>query len=267
MPSFTDIKPETRPPDAPSSVIWRRPLDVFTLSRGNVHIWRAALDLDAAVARQLGHTLSANELVRADRFHFAKDRRRFVARRGILRSILGQYLGAAPQNLRFDTNPYGKPALIDQLGTDAVWFSLSHSGGLALIAVARAQEVGVDLEQLDNRVEVHQIARRFFAPREITAIRSLPRSDQAVAFFACWTRKEAYIKARGQGMSIPLDRFEVSVSAGAPAALLNVYDDPEEATRWAMQHLQPGHNYVGALVVEGRCRQLSCWQWQGSQRS
>lgn len=126
--------------------------------------------------------------------------------------------------------------------------------------MARVQEVGVDLEQLDARVDVHQTARRFFAPREIAAIRSLPRSDLAVAFFARWNRKEAYIKATGQGMSIPLNRFEVSVSAGELAALLNVYDDPEESTRWSMQHLEPGHNYVGALVVEGQCRQLSCWQ-------
>jgi len=240
--------------------LWLPPPTDLALLSDEVHVWRALLDLPVSRIQSLQHTLAADELRRADRFHFQKHHQRFVVARGLLRTILGCYLDIEPGQLRFCYSDYGKPSLSTP-GQKALSFNLSHSGGLALYAVTRNREVGIDLERIRTDFEYAQIAERFFSPRENTVLRALPVSLKPEAFFTCWVRKEAYIKARGEGLSLPLDQFDVSLAPGEPAILLNTRGDSQEANRWSLRELSPGPGYAAALAVKGHGWRLACWQW------
>jgi 4'-phosphopantetheinyl transferase len=209
----------------------------------------------------LAQTLTPDETGRAERFFFEKDKNHFVAARGVLRDILSRYLSTEPAQIRFQYNDYGKPALGPTFVQSGLTFNLSHAHGLALYAIAHHRQVGIDLEYIRALSDIEQIAERFFSNREQAAFRSLPDAQKRAGFFNCWTRKEAYIKARGQGLSFPLDRFDVSLRPGAPAALLEVKDDPQERARWSLQSLTPAPSYVAAVAVEGFGWQLKQWQW------
>jgi len=236
------------------------PVDL-TLSSDEIHIWRASLDLPVSHVQSLQHTLAADELRRAERFYFQKDRKHFIVARGLLRAILSRYLGMEPGQLRFCYNSYSKPVLVTTPDQDMLNFSVSHSYGLALYAFTCGREVGIDLERIRADVDCEQIAARFFSLRENAVLRALPAKLKTEAFFNCWTRKEAYIKARGEGLSLPLDQFDVSLAPGKPAKLLDIRGDPQEATRWSLRALTPGPGYVAALAVEGHGWRLACWQW------
>jgi 4'-phosphopantetheinyl transferase len=241
--------------------LWDRPPADLTLLSGEVHVWRASLDITTPHIRQLQDTLSADELERASRFHFAKDRRRFIVARGVLRSLLGRYLGAEPRQLRFSYSTYGKPALVPTSGEARLCFNVSHSHELALYAVTYGREIGVDIEYIRTNIACEEIAERFFSPQERALLRTLPAPLKYDAFFNCWTRKEAYIKARGEGLSLPLDQFDVAFAPGEPAALLATRWAPHEASRWALRELTPGPGYAAALAVGGHGWRLACWQW------
>jgi 4'-phosphopantetheinyl transferase len=242
--------------------LWRPPPAALTLSRAEVHVWRAALDPAASCVEQLQRTLSADELHRAARFRFPRDRRRFIVGRGALRDILGRYLGVPPCALGFRYNAYGKPALADVTAEGGLCFNVSHSHELALFAVTCGREVGVDIEYLRQEIACETIAEHFFSARERASLLALPTEVKPQAFFNCWTRKEAYIKAHGEGLSLPLDQFDVSLAPGEPAALLATHSEPREALRWSLQALTPGPGYVAALAVEGQDWHLTCWQWR-----
>ena len=154
--------------------------------------------------------------------------------------------------------------MVSESDADAIRFNLSHSHGKALYAVSRGREIGVDLEFIRGDLEAEQIAERFFSHSEIETLRALPLSLRKHAFFLCWTRKEAYIKARGEGLSLPLDQFDVSLIPGEPAALLSTQSDSDEALRWSLRNLTPASGYAAALATEGRDWTLSCWQWPQS---
>jgi 4'-phosphopantetheinyl transferase len=231
---------------------------------GEAHVWRAGLEPGGPALRRLWEMLSADERRRADRFHFRRDREHFVAARGGLREILGRYTGAAPGSLRFSYDGFGKPSLSGpapgvEAGGAPPRFNVSHSGGVALYAVTAGREVGVDIERVREDFAGLDIARNFFSPDEVAALSALPAGERAAAFFDCWTRKEAYIKARGQGLSHPLHLFTVSLTPGRPAALLRTDDDPAEAARWSLVELFPGEGYRAALAVEGEVSSLRCW--------
>lgn len=225
----------------------------LTLPPDEAHVWRARLDVMAESFRE---SLQPDERERAERFYFAEHRRRFIARRRILRYILGRYLGQDPAELRFEYGPRGKPALSGR----PLYFNLSHSEEMALFAVTRHREVGVDIEHIQPRINPAEIAKHSFSAAEKAELNSLPPDQQLIAFFNGWTRKEAYIKARGEGLALPLPEFDVSL--GHPAALLATRDDPQEAARWTMIALDPGPGYAAALVVEGDGWRLRCWQFQ-----
>lgn len=213
-----------------------------------------------ARVRDFERTLAADERDRANRFVRERDRVRFVISRGLLRAILGRYLARDPRCLRFDYNPFGKPMLSTGSGLPAIRFNVSHSDEMALYAVASGREIGVDIERIQSDFSTDDVALRFFSRQEIATFRALPASCRVEAFFACWTRKEAYLKARGNGLALPLDSFDVSLTPGRPAALLNVHDDAVEATRWSLRELFPGPDHVAALAVEGHGWCLHCWQ-------
>ena len=240
---------------------WRAPPETLVLGCDEVHVWRATLDQTQSQIQSFLHNLAADEQARAERFYFERDRERFIVARGVLRAILGGYLNQAPECLSFCYRSHGKPALAGESGGDVIRFNVSHSHGIALYAVTRGREVGIDLEHIRSDLVVEEIAERFFSRREVAMLRALPTEAQRQAFFRCWTRKEAYIKARGEGLSLPLDQFDVSLAPGEPAALLGTRPDPSEASRWSLQELIPTPGYVAALAVEGRGLSLACWQW------
>jgi len=240
---------------------WRLPPETLILGSDEVHVWRAALDQTTSQIESFRHTLAADEQARVERFYFRRNREHFIVARGVLRALLGFYLNNAPECLSFRYSSHGKPALAWESGGDMIRFNLSHSHGVALYAVTRGREVGIDLEYIRSDLEVEQIAERFFSRREIATLRALPIDLRTDAFFLCWTRKEAYIKARGEGLSLPLDQFDVSLIPGEPAALLSTHRGSHEALRWSLQELTPAPGYVAALGVEGHGWGLACWQW------
>jgi len=240
---------------------WEIPPNDLIFNSDEVHVWRVDLEMTASCLQSLQETLYTDELKRAERFYFQNDRAHFIAARGVLRTILGRYLNRNPDELRFSYNHYGKPSLVTAGSEDKLCFNVSHSYGIALIGVTQNREVGIDLERIRKDFSYQQIAESFFSPFENAVLRSLPVHLQQKAFFTGWTRKEAYIKAVGKGLSIPLNKFDVTLAPGEPAALLNFQENPQEVSRWTLIELIPGSDMVATLAVEGdRCKVL-CWQF------
>lgn len=215
-----------------------------------VPLWVVDLDCSPERPSALLECLSSDERARAGRFRFDRDRRRYVVARAALRRVLGNVVGVPASQIAFEYGPYGKPALASPAGA-RVEFNVSHCEGLALIAVAAGRRVGVDLERVAAGASRQPIAERFFSPTEIAALRALPVASQDEAFFACWTRKEAYIKARGEGLSIPLDAFSVSLGPGEPAALLDGPGGRDGIQTWSLTSLTPAPGFIAAVAVEG----------------
>jgi 4'-phosphopantetheinyl transferase len=226
-----------------------------------VHVWRVALDLPLPDVERLTARLSADERARASRFVFDRDRGRFTVARAALRTILARYLDRPANALVFDYTSHGKPFLRSEADSPDIRFNVSHAAGVALIAVALAREVGVDVEDVREGFAAGAIAERFFSPAEVDALQALPAADRTAGFFNCWTRKEAYVKARGEGLSLPLSVFDVSLTPGEPAALLAVRGNPLERTRWSLQALSLEPGYAAALAVEGTGWRSCCWEW------
>jgi 4'-phosphopantetheinyl transferase len=231
------------------------PWDVY-LSGDEVHVWRVSLERDASAVESLRGTLTPDERQRAQRFHFEHDRLRYVVARGVLRDILGRYLRRPPALIRFAYNEYGKPALAEDEG--GLRFNVSHSKDAALYAFTRGREVGVDIESLRDDFASLEIAERFFSRLEMDALGSLPTHLRTQAFFNCWTRKEAYIKALGEGLSHPLDCFAVTLKPHEQARLVSTDRDPSEAARWAIIDLNPFQGYAAALAIRANSPEIHC---------
>jgi 4'-phosphopantetheinyl transferase len=231
------------------------------LGQKEVHVWQADLQVSARMLNELHATLSGDELARAARFHFPRDRARFIAAHAIVRNVLGGYLNASPAMLEFSSNGHGKPALAGNL-RNALSFNLSHSGEVVVVALTRDREVGVDVEEyVPNRADA-AVAEHYFSPSEVACLRALPESIRPRAFFNCWTRKEAYIKARGLGLAIPLDSFDVSLAPDEPATLLRPSVDDDVGT-WQLRHLELGERYIGALAASGAGWSFDLRHWTG----
>lgn len=211
--------------------------------------------------RALFHILSQDEQIRAKYFKFERDRKRFIVGRGLLRVILSRYLDMSPEQLLFCYGNHGKPRLADIYDRDVPLFNLSHSHGYAIYAITYGRELGVDLEYIRFIPDADQVAKMFFSPLENFIYSSLPPNKRIEAFFNCWTRKEAYIKARGDGFSHFLDQFDVSLTPGEPAQLLNANDDPEKVLKWSLRELIPVEGYKAAIAIEGPVWRLFCWRW------
>jgi 4'-phosphopantetheinyl transferase len=223
-----------------------------------VHVWSIPLDHGDDVVARLAESLWPDERARAARFVFPRDRRRFTVARGALRQILAGYLGLAPSALSFAYGPRGKPGLAQPAGLE---FNLAHSHELALCAVTSGRAVGVDVEWLRPMPDLLSVARIAFSPAELAALLARPEEDRLATFFRCWTGKEAYIKARGDGLALPLDAFDVSLAADQPLALLANRLDPAEPSRWSLHALAPADGYLGALAVAGPTVSLRPLTW------
>lgn len=242
---------------------WILPPADLALTATDLHMWRASLDEPEAVVRNLRDTLSVDERARADRFHFARDRHRFIIAHGALRSIIGYYLNLAPDQVVFDYGVRGKPALSPSMNSDQLHFNLAHSHELAIYAFTRHRRVGIDVEYtLRVLRDADQMVKRFFSANEQAVYCALPANEQRMAFFRCWTRKEAFIKAIGDGLSQPLDQFDVTLAPAQPPEILSIDGSELAAHHWLLVHLEPGANYIGAMSVEGRNWQISSWMWE-----
>jgi 4'-phosphopantetheinyl transferase len=234
-----------------ASSIWSSPPLSLSLKTSEVHVWR--LELEQPPERFI-KLLDADEFARATRFYFEKDQRHFVVARGFLRVLLGRYLDSDPKRLKFVYGAYGKPAL-ETAGS--LRFNMSHSHGMALYAFTDGCDIGVDVEQVRADFTSDDIARRYFSPVEVQSLCGLPNEERVASFFRCWTRKEAYIKAIGLGLSQPLDGFDVTLAPDEPPALLRTDDGTHE--RWSMANVEVGSGYAGALVVEGPISKIEHW--------
>ena len=214
-----------------------------------VHLWRACLDVASEALARLGGTLTEAELARSASFKFDRDRARFVAARGQLRMLLARYLDANARDIVLMEGSHGKPRLA--VGPGWLRFNLSHSDGVAVYAVARDREVGVDVERIRPDFPFDEVACHYFSPRERADLASLPEANRLRAAFDCWARKEAYLKAVGAGMALPLDGFDVSVHPGEPVRLRR--GAGAAASRcWSLYAFDVGPDYAAALAVEGR---------------
>jgi 4'-phosphopantetheinyl transferase len=243
-----------------SEITWEAPPEPLLLPSDEVHVWRLPLDEKTDHVERLLDTLAPDEVERANGFYFPKDRERFVIAHGMTRAILSDYLKVMPNELRFRYGPFGKPTLEGSTNKSDLRFNLSHSASLALLAVTRARELGVDLEYQEPKIASEDIAKRFFSGTEVKSLISLPKEMQTDGFFKCWTRKEAYIKAIGEGLSFPLDQFSVSVLPSELPGLLEVVGNPMERTKWAFWDLAVSSRYAAALVIEGSNVRLRCFK-------
>ncbi len=205
-------------------------------------MWRVALEQPAERRAGFLQTLNDEERARAQRFHFDKHRHHFIVGRGVLRALLGRYLAMKPEALQFRYGAYGKPTLDGEHRQSPLRFNVSHSHETALFGFVQEREIGIDVEYIRRDFSTEDIARRFFTPNEVESIESNPEAERVAAFYRCWTRKEAYIKAIGSGLSQPLNQFDVNCL-------------PE----WSLIDLEPGEDYVGALAIEGAVDQIHRW--------
>ena len=220
-----------------------------------VHIWKADLQIGPRRLDELVSVLTADERARAERFHFARDRRRFIARRGYLRRLTQRYLSSPPGDVRFSYSAAGKPFLARDCGGDELSLNMSDSGELAVYAFTLAKTsptIGIDVEQIEPAVAQERIAEHFFSPHEIATLRALPAAERIQGFFNCWTRKEAYLKAIGDGLTLPLDQFDVSLIPGEPAELLRAAGGAD-TSHWVLQEVNVGCGYAAAVAIKSPC--------------
>lgn len=226
---------------------WQKTAVPPQLQAGELHIWKIELDYDSGHWQPLMALLSNDEQIKADHFRFEKLRLRYIAGRAVLRKLLGGYIGCEPEALIFVYNDYGKPSL--QNVDSGLRFNVSHSGETMLAAFALNSKIGIDIETIQQNIDCMDICQHWFSVQESDALRDLPEEKRIGAFFRVWTRKEAYIKARGIGLSYPLNRFSVSMDETAPA-LLEHQDCAQEMKSWQIYNIEVSSAYSAAVAIE-----------------
>jgi 4'-phosphopantetheinyl transferase len=237
---------------AMEAVSWSQPAQELALRQDELHIWLTWLDVEAQERTRLRSYLSDDEVSRAERFVFPRDRDHFIVARGRLRELLGKYLRRPPNAVRFKTGRYGKLSLLGE--GNPLRFNLSHSHGLALYGFCMGRDLGIDTEKIRPEFAGEGIAQRYFSATEQRHLAEVPKEVRDMAFFLCWTRKEAYIKARGEGLQIALDSFDVSLKPGEPETLRS-----EDSGRWSMRSFAPAPEFVAAVVAEGEIQSTRFW--------
>ena len=214
-----------------------------------IHLWAIPLFPSTNVSPYDWAKLCQQEIERAKRFHFEEHRARFVQSHAFLRRVLARYTGNSPVDIAFNVGPFGKPTLAGNPLPSAIEFNLSHCDQFALLGVTSGNPIGVDVETVRPMPDIDQMSRQFFSKAEYETLASTPEHQKDLAFFNCWTRKEAMIKAIGSGLSIPLDSFEVTLVPGEHARLLQLDGDEQASSAWHLRHLELAPNVVGALAV------------------
>lgn len=222
----------------------------FQFSYNEVRVWCASLRRPHWELAKFANLLSADEKTRAERFYFARDCDRYIIGRGLLRTLLGGYLGRSPSTIQFTYGAYGKPALTEKINGRTLEFNLSNSNDMAVYIFNWDQPVGIDIEYIHPMKDMDDFALQFFTPDECALIRSLPPEQKQKTFFKLWTCKEAYLKANGSGLTTPLNQMEVSFTAEETASLIPLNDDPDQPARWHLELFIPAAGYQAALARE-----------------
>jgi 4'-phosphopantetheinyl transferase len=244
----------------PAPLPWPSPPQPLPgLAPGEIHVWRLAHNPQCLPPVAWESSLSPDEHARASRFAFHRDRNAYVTTRSALRDLLGQYLSTPPKDIQFHYADRGKPGLTQPsptAGAPPIHFNVSHSRGLALLAFSPDRRLGVDVELIRPIENWEDIARRFFSQNELAELRTLSPEQRDEGFYTCWTRKESYVKASGQGLQMPLDSFDVTLTPGAPERLTAA-----DASNWTLLSLYPRHGYAAALTAEGQNPNLKLWDY------
>jgi 4'-phosphopantetheinyl transferase len=258
-----DARRDERPRGTEQPSVQQPGIDPRHLECGEVHVWIAGLDRSAEQIARMSLSLDREEIARAARFRTDEHRNRFIVSRAAQREILSGYGGVDPASITYEYSAHGKPSLrASGTGLDSIRFNVTNSVNRALVAVAWEREVGVDVEAQRTIRDAGALARRFFSPSEYAALQTM--HDEAVerAFLSCWTRKEAYVKAIGLGISMQLAGFDVNVEPDEPATLLATRHDAAAAARWTMHSLDAGAGYFATLVVEGEPAAVRTFEWR-----
>ncbi len=249
--------------NAMMSSTWHYPTTFPALGHDEVHIWQVMLDVPTSLVRTIGQVLTTDEHKQAKRFRSPQDAVRFIMSRGTLRTIIGCYLEHDPAMLQFHYGPYGKPALARE-ADNVLRFNVTHSRDRALFAITRGREVGIDLEYIHDDMAYEQIAEHQFTRNEVHTLNAIPSSRmRRETFFRIWTRKEAFLKARGLGLSLNPQTFDVPVTPATLTPLLGTKAGCSEMSRWLLYDLPSTGDSVASLVVEGSPCSLKCWHWLG----
>jgi 4'-phosphopantetheinyl transferase len=247
-----------------TSASWRLPPRTLALKGDEIHVWRVMFDREVSHIQALSAVLSEDEETRAARFRFDRDREAFIIAHGSLRKILAQYLGMSPGHIRFRYGTHEKPYLVPEINPDELFFNLTHTQRVALVAVTVGREIGLDVERIRSDFASEEIAERYFSPREVGFLHTLPEKEQKESFFVLWTRKEAYVKARGEGLSMPLDEVDVTPTPGVPILLLDDQGRQNGNGPWSVRQLVPALGYVAAVATKGPMQTVRCWDWRSS---
>ncbi len=242
--------------DVATRIEWRAVRPWPRLEAGEIHLWRAGLDVDEKSRQRFAASLSARERERATRLRMARHRHRYIAGRGTARELLSHYLDRPPSTIRFELGPYGKPAVPNRVAGKQLCFNYTDSQDMALYAFAYDCELGVDLEGLARKIEYERIALRKFSDRESKALLEFSDSQGKQAFLACWTRKEAYGKAKGFGICYPLDSVDLCTDCTTPFMTITDGALPDGGEYWTLQQFYPNDNFVAAIVYAGDARRL-----------
>lgn len=240
---------------------WKIAKSAPPLQKGEVHIWRAFLDWPTSAISSALAILSEEEKKRAQRFVFEEHRALFTASHAVLRYILSAYTQQSAAELQFATTSHGKPHLVNPPAGLDLRFNMSDSKQLAVYAITLNREVGVDIEWMKPNIDCEGIAKRFFSQEEQEQLLALPLNERRESFYRCWSRKEAYIKVIGQGLSFPLGEFSVSLRPEGMNNLLSVHHDANQAKRWALGSLNIETEYASAIAVEGEISQIHTFEW------
>ncbi len=239
---------------------WKNPPADLRLSTEHVDVWRISTSLRDDEVAKFVSVLSSDQRARAERMRVAEKRRQYIVAQGLTRMLLGTVLDADPEALEFDRGPKGKPYLGGAFASAGIQFNMTHTSHLALIAMTLNREVGVDIERIRENLQWEKLARRYFSPLEYRDFSTLPEGVRLRAFFTCWTRKEAVLKAIGTGLGGGLGSFDVSVDPNSPPALLDNRWNGRFHGDWTVSPLKPGEGYVATLVTERDGFGVRCWQ-------
>lgn len=241
---------------------WPKRADTPPLSPSTIHIWRIPLDEPQDRLDHFRGLLTSKEQQQADRFLFEDHRRRFIVGRGQLRTLIGQYIGATPPEVRFQYSNLGKPSISAEDSDSGIQFNLTNSKDWALLAVTAGDELGIDMEGIREMSDMEGLARRFFAQPEISAItQHASPSKRLQAFFRCWTRKEAFLKAIGTGLTFPLDKVCVTINDEIAAQIEWIDSEDEDPDGWTLRHIEPVEGFVGALARKAPAEDVQSWHW------
>ncbi|WP_150451330.1 4'-phosphopantetheinyl transferase family protein [Arenibacter lacus] len=239
-----------------TNMIGGKSLDLASLESGAVRIWY--IDASARIDSRYYEMLNACEKIRAEKYKFIKDKNMFITARSVLRMLSAFYLNKTPSQIEIKYGPFGKPYLY---GENRLKFNISHSGCRVVLAFCKQGAIGVDIEKIKTNFDVMEIAENYFSEMEVNALGAIPQADQKKAFFRCWTRKESFLKAIGEGLSLPLDSFSVTLDDDKNAKLLETKWDPSEKEKWKMFAFVPDTNYMGAISVHSNIENIKYYRW------